>query len=74
MIPSKDIFASQRLNCSLHFFFLLGILLKNSVLAASEVVSFGVALFVNFFEDLKMSQGLLECFDLLSSVYNTDIA
>ena len=39
MISSKDIFALQRLNFSLDGFFLLGILLRNSVVAALEVVS-----------------------------------
>ena len=38
MISFKDILASQRLNCSLDIFFLLGILPRNSVVAALEVV------------------------------------
>ena len=37
MISSKDISASQRLKCSLDFFFLIGILQTNSVVAALEV-------------------------------------
>ena len=37
MISSKDISASQRLEGSLDFFFLLGILLTNSVVAAVEL-------------------------------------
>ena len=38
MIPSKGIFASQKLNFSIDIFFLLEILLKNLVVAALEVV------------------------------------
>ena len=68
MISSKDTFVSQRLNCSLNIFFLLGILVKNSVVAAFEVVSQQI-----FFVFLKMSLGLLEYFDLFPSVYNSDI-
>ena len=37
MILSKDISASQRLKCLLDIFFLLGILLRNSVVSAVEV-------------------------------------
>ena len=37
MFSSKDISASQRLKCSLDIFFLLRILLRNSVVAAVEV-------------------------------------
>ena len=37
MISSEGIFASQRLKCSLDIFFMLGILLRNSVVAAVEV-------------------------------------
>ena len=40
MISSEDILASQRLNCSLDIFFLLGSLLRNLVAAALEDVSF----------------------------------
>ena len=41
MISSKDVYvsSSQRLKSSLDIFFLLGILLRNSVVAALEVVS-----------------------------------
>ena len=39
MTSSKDIFVSQRLNCPLDIFFQLGILLRNSVVAALEVIS-----------------------------------
>ena len=34
MISSEGIFASQRLKCSLDILFMLGILLRNSVVAA----------------------------------------
>ena len=37
MISSKDIYASQRLKCSLDIFFMLGILQTPSVVAAVEV-------------------------------------
>ena len=37
MISSKDISASQKLKCSLNIFFLLGILLRNSVVATVDV-------------------------------------
>ena len=67
MISSKDLFASQRLSSSLDIFFLLGILLRNLVVAALEVV------FCVKFADLKMPLGLLEDFNLLSSAYNSDI-
>ena len=71
MTSSKDIFASQRLNYSLDIFFLLGILQRNSAVAALEVVSLVVKCFIKkIFADLKMSLGLLEYFDLLSSAYN----
>ena len=40
MISSEDIFASQRLNCSLGIFFLLESLLRNLVAAALEDVAF----------------------------------
>ena len=72
MISSKDIFASEMLNCSLDIFFLLGILVRNSVVAALEVVSLVESVSQKFFADLKMSLGLLEYFDLLLSVYNLD--
>ena len=39
MISSKGISASQRLKCSLDIFFMLKILLRNSVVAAEEVYS-----------------------------------
>ena len=39
MTSSKDVFVSQGLNCSLDIFFLLGILLRSSVVAVLEVVS-----------------------------------
>ena len=39
MISSKDIFASQRLNLSLDIFCLLDIFLRNSAVAALEIVS-----------------------------------
>ena len=67
MISSKDLFASQRLSSSLDIFFLLGILLRNLVVAALEVV------FCVKFADLKMPLELLEDFNLLSSAYNSDI-
>ena len=35
--------------------------------------SIGVEFFRNFFADLRMSLGVLECFDLLSSVYNPKV-
>ena len=38
MISSKDVYASQNLKSPLDIFVLLGILLKNSVVAALEVV------------------------------------
>ena len=72
MISCKDIFASEMLNCSLDIFFLLGILVRNSVVAALEVVSLVESVSQKFFADLKMSLGLLEYFDLLLSVYNLD--
>ena len=68
MISSKDISTSQRLNCLLDIFFMLGILLRNSEVTTVEVClkySFSI-----FFSDLRMS---LEYFDLLSSVYNSNI-
>ena len=37
MVSSKDTYASQRLKCPLDIFFLLEILLINSVVAAVEV-------------------------------------
>ena len=42
MISSKDVPALQRLTCSLDILFLLGILLRNSVVAALEFVSLGL--------------------------------
>ena len=39
MISSKDILASQNLNCLLDIFFLPEILVRSSVVAAFEVVS-----------------------------------
>ena len=71
MISPKDISASQRLKCSLHIFFLLGILQTNSAVAAVEFQL--VQSFIIFFADLRMSLGLLEYFDLLLSVYNSNI-
>ena len=144
MISSKDILASQNLKCSLDIFFLLQILLRNSVVAIVEVglVSEAVVrrccikkvllyisqisqdnncarasflikfqasrlqlrlwhtcfpvkftkflrtpflwntscgcfcwcrVFHKFFADLRMSLGLLEYIDLLSTVYNSNI-
>ena len=149
MISSKDISASQRLKCSLDIFFLLGILLRNSVVATMDVCLLSEAVvrrccikkvflkilqisqentcartsffnkvsslspttlfkkrlqhkcfpmkfrnflrtslfiehlrwlllmmqnfFINFFGDLRISLGLLKYFDLLSSVYNSNI-
>ena len=69
---SKDVSASQRLNCSLDICFWLGTLLRNSVAAAVEVClvqSFSLI----FFADLIMSLSLLEGFDLLSSVYYSNV-
>ena len=72
MILSKCVYvsSSQRLRSSLDIFFLLGILLRNLVLAALEVVSlvssFSLLLFFLLFSfaDLRMSLGLLEYFYL----------
>ena len=71
MISSKDISASQKLKYSLDIFFLLGILQTNSIVAAVKVHL--VQSFIIFFADLRMSLGLLEYFDLLSPVYNSNI-
>ena len=76
MISSKDIFALQRLNYSLGIFLLLGILLKNSALEAFRVGAWllRVKVFHKIFSaDFKISLRLLEYFDLLLSVYSSDI-
>ena len=64
MISSKDVSASQRLKSSLDVFFLLEILLENSVVAALEVISLAQRFYKFFCADLRMSLGLLEYFDL----------
>ena len=71
MISSKDISASQRWKCS---FFLLG-LFQNKFSSSSCGSSLGVEFhfFFFFFSGLRMFIGLLECFDLLLSAYNSNI-
>ena len=71
MISYKDISALQRLKCSLYIFLLLGILQTNSVVATLQVHL--VESFIIFFADLRISLGLLEHFDLLTSVYDSNI-
>ena len=62
MISSKDYFASQSLNRSLYSFFLLGILLRNSVVAALEVVPWCKAFpkfFCRFDFTLRIAKSIL---------------
>ena len=58
-MSSKYTFASQSLNCSLYIFFLLGILLRNSVVAALEVVSLLHTIFPRFDYVLRNPKSIL---------------
>ena len=66
MISSKDISASQRLKCLLDMFirfpFVRNFAEKFGSSSCGSLL--GVELSINFFADLRMSLGLLECFDL----------
>ena len=77
MISYKYFFTSQRLSSlvEVDIFFLLVILVKNSVVAAFSSCKFSLSckVFHNFLVNFKMSLGLLEYFDLSSSAYNPDI-
>ena len=76
MISSKDISASQILKCSLDIFFVNSFLNKFSSRSCGSplgVEFFYFYFYFLFFSDLRMSLGLLEYFDLLSSVYNSNI-
>ena len=49
--------------------FLLEILLKSSAVAVLDVCLFSIKLFIKDLADLRISLGLLEYFDFLSSEY-----
>ena len=71
MISSKDISASQRLKAFIRYF----LSLRNfaNKFSSSSCGSSVRVEFHSFFADLRMSLGLLEYFDLLLSVYNSNI-
>ena len=70
MISSKNISVSQRLKFIRYF--LSGKNFPNKFSSSSCGSALGVGFHV-FFADLRMFIGLLEYFDLLSSVYNSNI-
>ena len=70
MIPSKDIYTTQKV---LIRYFLSVRDSANEFSSSSCGSVLGVEFFIIFFADLRMSLGLLEYFDLLSSVYNSNI-
>ena len=69
MISSKDFSTSQRLKSSLDIFFLLGILLKNSVVAAALEV-FSLVFHKSFSCRFEKTARI---FSFISSVYKIEI-
>ena len=73
MISSKIYFWPTKVKLLIRYFLSLSNFAKEFSSSSFESYLLGVTLFIIIFEDLKMSLGLLQYFDFLSSVYNLDI-
>ena len=73
MISSKIYFWPTKVKLFIRYFLSLSNFAKEFSSSSFESYLLGVTLFIIIFEDLKMSLGLLQYFDFLSSVYNLDI-
>ena len=60
---SKEIISLQKLYCCFDVFLLLGVLLRNLDMVVLEKFSSGLGFSKKFWADLKVSLGLLECFE-----------